>query len=79
MALDDDDMMTSGPGGEGPADGGASGTPGVHDGGADGGADEREGRSPAGHVRVVERHQAPDGNAREERHRAGQSSKRPHR
>ncbi|MCU1619291.1 MAG: hypothetical protein JWR41_1297, partial [Modestobacter sp.] len=33
MALDDDDMTST----EGPADGGAEGTPGQHDGGADGG------------------------------------------
>jgi hypothetical protein len=41
VALDDEDMTTTGgSGNEGPADSGAgSGTPGVHDGGADGGAD----------------------------------------
>ena len=40
MALDDEDMTTSGADAEGPADSGAAGgTPGVHDGGADGGAD----------------------------------------
>ena len=41
MALDDEDMTTSGGyDAEGPADSGAGdGTPGVHDGGADGGAD----------------------------------------
>ena len=40
MALNDDDMTTSGSGGaEGPADSGAGGgVPGQHDGGADGGA-----------------------------------------
>ena len=38
--LDDDDMSTTSDEGiEGPADGGASGTPGVQDGGADGGAE----------------------------------------
>ncbi len=41
MALNDDDITTSGGSGpEGPADSGAGqGTPGQHDGGADGGAD----------------------------------------
>ena len=52
MALDDEDMTTSGADVEGPADSGAAGgTPGVHDGGADGGADSgaegRPTRAPA--------------------------------
>jgi hypothetical protein len=36
MALNDEDISTSGTGGEGPADGGSN--PGGHDGGADGSA-----------------------------------------
>ena len=40
MALNDEDMVTTTGGDEGPADSGAGeGTPGTHDGGADGGAD----------------------------------------
>ena len=41
MALNDDDITTSGVGGEGPADGGSN--PQGHDGGADGGADSGAG------------------------------------
>ncbi len=51
MALDDDDITTSGPGGEGPADGGSN--PDGHDGGADGTADGEGpadgGSNPGGH------------------------------
>ena len=46
MALDDDDITTSGAGGEGPADGGSN--PGGHDGGADGTAGAGEGPADGG-------------------------------
>ena len=51
MALNDDDITTSGAGGEGPADGGSN--PGGHDGGADGTAGGEGpadgGSNPEGH------------------------------
>ena len=46
MALDDDDITTSGVGGEGPADGGSN--PQGQDGGADGTAGEGEGPADGG-------------------------------
>jgi hypothetical protein len=50
MALNDEDISTSGTGGEGPADGGSN--PQGHDGGADGSAGEGPadgGSNPQGH------------------------------